>query len=118
MTSDTPSGKAAGSQVSLGTLSGLMGYNIAAAAATTYSAFDEHLCKPFVPRKGAGSLMPQMIAKRPMYYAGTRKVGERFDVPSPLSLVFAASGDAKYAEDEGEAVKTKRRYKRRDMVAQ
>jgi hypothetical protein len=61
--------------------------------------------------------MPQMIAKRPMYYAGDRKVGERFDVPATVALVFAASGQANFAEDEGEAVK-KRRYRRRDMVAQ
>jgi hypothetical protein len=59
-----------------------------------------------------------MIAKRPMYYAGDRKVGERFDVPAAVALVFAASGQAKFAEDEGEAVKQKRRYRRRDMVAQ
>jgi hypothetical protein len=52
-----------------------------------------------------------------MYYAGDRKVGERFDVPAAVALVFAASGQAKFAEDEGEAVK-KRRYRRRDMVAQ
>jgi hypothetical protein len=64
--------------------------------------------------------MSQMIAVRPMYYAGTRKVGDRFVAPASLAMVFAATGQAKYAEDEGEAVKpkSKRQYKRRDMVAQ
>jgi hypothetical protein len=62
--------------------------------------------------------MSQMIALRPMYYAGTRKAGDRFVAPASLAMVFAATGHAKYAEDEG-AVQTKtRRYKRRDMVAQ
>jgi hypothetical protein len=51
-----------------------------------------------------------------MYYAGTRAVGERFTAPDTVALVFAATGQAKYAEDEGEV--KKRRYRRRDMVAQ
>jgi hypothetical protein len=62
--------------------------------------------------------MRQMIATRPMYYAGQRAAGDRFDVPAAVALAIAAMGQAKYAEDEG-TVKTKtRRYKRRDMVAQ
>jgi hypothetical protein len=61
--------------------------------------------------------MSQMIAVRPMYYAGTRAVGDRFVAPASLAMVFAATGHAKYAEDEGTVTKT-RRYKRRDMVAQ
>jgi hypothetical protein len=60
--------------------------------------------------------MSQMIAVRPMYYAGTRAVGDRFVAPASLAMVFAATGQAKYAEDEGEV--KKRRYRRRDMVAQ
>jgi hypothetical protein len=52
-----------------------------------------------------------------MYYAGTRAVGDRFVAPASLAMVFAATGHAKYAEDEGTVTKT-RRYKRRDMVAQ
>jgi hypothetical protein len=59
----------------------------------------------------------QMIATRPMYYAGTRKAGDRFDVPAALARVFAATGEAKYAEDEGTVQTKTRRYKRRDMVA-
>ena len=68
----------------------------------------------------SGGFYMQMIATRPMYYSGTRKTGDRFDVPSRLAIAFAASGQAKYAEDEGEAElpKIKRRYKRRDMQAQ
>lgn len=62
--------------------------------------------------------MPQMIAKRPMYYAGTRKVGERFDAPAKIAVAFAARGCAEYAEDEGEAPKAKRKYRRRDMQAE
>jgi hypothetical protein len=53
-----------------------------------------------------------------MYYAGTRKAGDRFDVPVNLARVFAATGEAKYAEDEGTVQTKTRRYKRRDMVAQ
>jgi DNA-binding MarR family transcriptional regulator len=66
MTSDTPSGKAAGSQVSLGTLSGLMGYHIAQAAVTTYIAFDEHIGKPFGLRKVEFSLLMLLLANGPL----------------------------------------------------
>lgn len=63
--------------------------------------------------------MPEMIAQRSMYYAGTRKPEERFYAPAALALAFVAMGQARYAEDEGEAVKPKKRrtYKRRDMQA-
>ena len=37
--------------VSLGSLSGLMGYHIAQAAVTTYAAFDAHIGRPFGLRK-------------------------------------------------------------------
>lgn len=66
MTSATASGKAAGSQLSLGTLSGLMGYHIAQAAVTTYAAFDEHIGKPFGLRKVEFSLLVLLLANGPL----------------------------------------------------
>lgn len=66
MSADAPRGKTAAAEVSLGSLSGLMGYHIAQAAVTTYAAFDAHIGRPFGLRKVEFSLLMLLLANGPL----------------------------------------------------
>ena len=54
------------SSLSLGPLSGVMGYHIAQAAVTTFGTFERHVGKPFGLRKVEFSLLMLLLANGPL----------------------------------------------------
>lgn len=74
--------------------------------------------------------MPQMIAKRAMYYGGPRRAGDRFEATDVHALVLSSRGQAERATEapaeaaveqpalEQSAGRGRRRYKRRDLRAE
>jgi DNA-binding MarR family transcriptional regulator len=66
--------------ISLGPLTGIVGYHVAQAAVTTYGAFERHIGKPFGLRKVEFSLLMLLMANGPL---SPKRLGATLTLTAP-----------------------------------